>query len=117
MGTGAAGRPSEEGTPALSIVVDDQDLPDIELDLDQLVREGARRMLVMALKAEVDAYVAAHAEERDEEGHAQVVRNGVARPRKVTTAAGELAVEAPRVDDRREGFQFKSKILPPWARR
>jgi transposase-like protein len=87
------------------------------LDLDELVREGARRMLATALRVEVDAYIAAHLEERDDQGHAQVVRNGAARPRKVTTAAGELEVEAPRVDDRRQGFQFKSKILPPWARR
>jgi transposase-like protein len=41
----------------------------------------------------------------------------VGQPRKVTTAAGELEIEAPRVDDRREGSRFKSKILPPWARR
>ncbi len=39
----------------LSIVVEDQDRPGLELDLDALVREGARRMLVSALKAEVDA--------------------------------------------------------------
>jgi hypothetical protein len=70
--------PSEEGTPLLTIVVEDQDRPGLELDLDALVREGARRMLVTALKAEVDAYVAAHTEERDGEGHALVVRNGVA---------------------------------------
>jgi putative transposase len=49
--------------------------------------------------------------------HALVVRNGVAQPRKVTTAAGELEIEAPRVNDRREGYRFTSKILPPWARR
>jgi len=117
MRTGAAVRPSEEGTPVLRIVVEDQDRPGLELDLDTLVREGARRMLVTALKAEVDAYIAAHAEERDDEGHALVVRNGVGRPRKVTTAAGELEIEAPRVNDRREGIRFTSKILPPWARR
>ncbi len=58
-----------EGTPVLSMVVDDEDRPGLELDLDALVREGARRMLVTALKVEVDAYVAAHAEERDSEGH------------------------------------------------
>jgi len=101
----------------LRIVVEDQDRAGLELDLDELVREGARRMLVTALLAEADAYVAGHVEERDEQGHAQVVRNGVARPRRVTTGAGALEVEAPRVDDRREGFQFKSKILPPWVRR
>jgi hypothetical protein len=35
----------------------------------------------------------------------------------VTTAAGELEIQAPRVDDRREGRRFTSAILPPWARR
>jgi hypothetical protein len=104
--TKAAERPSEEGTPVLSIVVEDQDRSGFELDLDALVREGARRMLVTALKAEVDAYVAAHAEERDSQGHALVVRNGVAEPHKVTTAAGVLEIEASRVNDRREGCRF-----------
>jgi len=51
MRTGAAGKPSEEGTPVLSIVVEDQDRPGIKLDLDALVREGARPMLMTALKA------------------------------------------------------------------
>ena len=88
-----------------------------KLDLDALVREGARRMLLAALKAEVDEYVAQHADHRDEAGHALVVRNGVAEPRKVTTAAGELEIQAPRVHDRREGRRFTSAILPPWARR
>src|SRR6516165_3655561 len=90
---------------------------DLKLDLDALVREGARRMLLAALKAEVDEYVAQHADHRDDAGHALVVRNGVAEPREVTTAAGELEIQAPRVDDRRDGRRFTSAILPPWARR
>jgi hypothetical protein len=49
----------------------------LKLDLDALVREGARRMLLAALKAEVDEYVGQHADHRDEAGHALVVRNGV----------------------------------------
>jgi putative transposase len=89
----------------------------VKLDLDALVRDGARRMLVAALRAEVDEYLAQHAHERDAAGHALVVRNGVAEPRKVTTAAGELEVQAPRVHDRRAGQRFTSAILPPWARR
>ena len=36
--------------------------------IDEIVREGARRMLAEALRAEVDAYVAAFAAERDESG-------------------------------------------------
>jgi TCP-1/cpn60 chaperonin family protein len=62
----------------------------LKLDLDALVREGARRMLPAALKAEADEYIAEHADHRDDDGHALVVRNGVAEPRTVTTAAGAL---------------------------
>ena len=44
--------------------------------IDEIVREGARRMLAEALQAEVDAYIAAFAAERDENGRRLVVRNG-----------------------------------------
>jgi len=102
----------------LRIVASEQaDQDALKLDLDALVREGARRKLVTALKTEVDEYVAQHADHRDEAGHALVVRNGVAELRTVTAAAGELEIQAPRVHDRREGRRFTSAILPPWARR
>ena len=35
--------------------------------IDELVREGARRMLAEALQAEVDAYIAQFIDERDEQ--------------------------------------------------
>jgi putative transposase len=76
----------------LSVVTDAQAQDELRLDLDGLVREGARRMLTVALVAEVDAYLAAHAAERDEAGRRLVVRNGHARQRAVTTAAGAVAV-------------------------
>ena len=101
----------------MSIVVGDEDRSDLDLDLDAIVREGARRMLMSALRAEVDEYIGAHSGERDATDKALIVRNGVARPRKVTTAAGELEIQAPRVNDRRQGICFRSAILPPWARR
>ena len=44
--------------------------------LDELVREGARRMLAAALEAEVAGYVDAHTGEVDEHGRQLVVRNG-----------------------------------------
>ena len=89
--------------------------------LDEIAREGARRMLAQALEAEVVDYIARH-QERDEHGHAQVVRNGKARPRKVTLGSGTIEVRAPRVDDRRQDDggkrrRFRSQILPPYMRR
>jgi putative transposase len=90
---------------------------DLGVDLDELAREGARRMLAIALQLEVDAYVGKCAGFRDERGHALVVRNGKARARKVTVGSGTVEVEAPRVHDRRPGEKFTSRILPPWMRR
>jgi transposase-like protein len=91
--------------------------------IDEIVREGARRMLAAALEAEVDAYVAEFAGERDAEGRRLVVRNGHAQPRQVSTAAGAVEVIAPRVNDKRtdavtgERKRFASAILPPWCRK
>jgi putative transposase len=107
----------------LSVVADEAARTELHLDLDELAREGARRMLAAALEAEVDNYLAAHAAERDEGGRRLVVRNGHARRREVTTSAGAIPVRAPRVDDRRvdpvtgERVRFRSVILPPWCRR
>jgi putative transposase len=83
---------------------------------------AARRMLAEALEAEVEAYVEAARGERDERGHALVVRNGHARKRKVLLGAGAIEVRAPRVNDKRldEGGQrrsFKSVVLPPYMRK
>lgn len=94
---------------------------EIRLSLDELTREGARRMLVAALETEVAEYLESHRSETDEAGHAQVVRNGRAQPRKVTLGTGTVEITAPRVNDRRviegERQRFTSEILPPYMRR
>jgi transposase-like protein len=74
-------------------------------------------MLALALQTEVDEYLQRAKDARDEQGHALVVRNGRARERTVTLGVGELKVRAPRVDDRRAGERFTSRILPPYMRR
>src|SRR5689334_5186018 len=56
--------------------------------IDEIVREGARRMLAEALQAEVEAYIAQFAGERDQRGRRLVVRNGSHQPREVVTSAG-----------------------------
>jgi transposase-like protein len=92
------------------------------LDLDEIARQGARRMLAEALEAEVQDYLQAATGERDEQGHALVVRNGHAREREVLCGAGAVEVKAPRVNDQRvdengNRRRFKSVILPPYMRR
>jgi len=91
--------------------------------IDEIVRDGARRMLAAALEVEVAAYIAAHAGELDEQGRRLVVRNGHARPRQVLTSSGAVEVATPRVNDKRvdeatgERQRFASVILPAWCRR
>jgi len=94
-----------------------------ESPLDEIAREGARRMLAAALRAEADAYVDALIEVVDEDGHRMVVRNGYAEPRTVLCAAGAVEVRAPRVNDKRidettgQRKRFASAILPAWCRK
>jgi len=88
--------------------------------LTEVLRRGAKRLLAEAIEAEVDEYLEARKEIRDERGHRAVVRNGYLPQRKITTGIGEVAVKQPRVRDRRpaeEREQFSSKILPPYLRK
>lgn len=78
--------------------------------------------MAAALEAEVDAYLAKHADARDEAGHRQVVRNGHCPARRIQTGVGDMEVRRPRVEDRREDgrgqrIRFTTKILPPCLRR
>ena len=90
--------------------------------LDEVLRQGARQMLVKAVEAEVTAYIETHQHEVDQDGRRLVVRNGHARERTIVSGVGQLKIQAPRVDDRRvdeqgRRFRFTSQILPPYLRR
>ncbi|MGH3260530.1 MAG: transposase, partial [Trebonia sp.] len=108
----------------LKVVQEDRDAQETGRSLlDEIARDGARQMLAAALAAEVAAYVDAHAELVDEDGHRLVARNGYHEPRQVIPAAGALDVRAPRVNDKRVGeatgerMRFSSAILLAWTRR
>jgi transposase-like protein len=115
----------KEGTPMTNVrtLSVGEGNEEIQVTLDQLAREGARRMIAAALRAEADEYVERFSDELDEDGHRLVVRNGRARERKVTIGSGTIPVRAPRVNDKRveeeagERQRFSSRILPAYARR
>ncbi len=95
---------------------------EISVTLDDLAREGARRMIAAALDAEVEQYVASLVDELDEDGKRLVVRNGRGRERKLTVGSGTVPIKAPRVNDKRvdeagKRQKFSSRILPAYARR
>src|SRR5262249_52968374 len=117
-------RVGRETPPMLKVVEkrDEREAGEELLLLDEIAREGARRMLVEARQAEVNDYVERHRGERDEQGHALVVRNGRAQTRKVTLGAGTVELRAPgvadhRCDDSGRRRRFTSHILPPYMRR
>jgi putative transposase len=90
--------------------------------LDEVLREGARRLLSSAVEAEVESYLAQTADLRDEKGHRLVVRNGYLPERKIQTGIGPISVRRPRVEDRRSleaggGIRFSSKLVPPYVRK
>jgi transposase-like protein len=96
---------------------------EIAVTLDDLAREGARRMIAAALNAEVEQYVAAFVDEVDEDGkrlvrsRARPLRTHRSRPNRQL-----VPIRAPRVNDKRvdasgERKKFSSRILPAYARR
>jgi transposase-like protein len=91
--------------------------------LTEIARDGARRMLAAALRAEADTFVAQHAEEALPDGRQRVVRHGHAPERSIQTGIGALDVRRPKVRDRaadvadEKKIRFTSAILPKWARR
>jgi putative transposase len=69
-----------------------------------VLRDGARRMLMQAIEAEVEAFLASHAELSDEQGRRRIVRNGHAPERQIQTGIGPVEVRRPRVCERAAGF-------------
>ena len=87
-----------------------------------VLREGARRMLMQAIEAEVETFLAAHGSLVDEQGRRRLVRNGHAPERQIQTGIGPLEVRRPKVRDRGgaaggKPIRFTSAILPAYLRR
>lgn len=85
--------------------------------IDELARDGARRIIAEALELEARAHIEKYRSLRDERGCALVTGNGKARERSVTLGCGTIQIRAPRVRDKREGEKFSSEILPPYLRK
>ena len=62
--------------------------------LEQLLREGARKLLQAAIENEVIDYIQLHKDRLDENGQRLVVRNGHLPEREVISGAGPIPVVA-----------------------
>jgi transposase-like protein len=112
-------------SPQLSV----ESVGSVESSLGEIVREGAEKLVKMAVMAEFEDYFSQYSHLTDQNGKQLIVRNGYHQERNVMTAAGNIRVKIPRLSDRREGegkgkgkgkeerLNFHSKVIPPYLRR
>ena len=80
--------------------------------LDEIAREGARRMLMSVLDAEVEEFLGRKRYER--QSGSVGYRNGYGKQRKVAIGSGTMNLRAPRVRESRR--PFKSQVLKSYQR-
>ncbi len=103
-------------SPHLSVV-------SVENSLGEIVREGAEKLVKLAVMAEFEEFFSQYSHLKEAKGKQSLVRNGYHPERTVMTSAGNIRVRIPRVNDRSEGkrqeerLRFHSKLLPPYLRR
>lgn len=91
--------------------------------LTEIALEGARQMLMAAVKAEAASFVAQFGGELLPDGRQRVVRHGAGPERTIQTGIGPIPVQRQKVRDRatdappEKRIRFTSNILPKWARR
>ena len=68
--------------------------------LQELLREGARKLLATAIEAEVAAFIEEHSALQTDEGKVVVVRNGYLPERPIQTGLGDIEVKLPKVPNR-----------------
>ena len=94
----------------------------IDDPLTAVLRSGARRLLMQAIEAEAEAFLATMQTQRLADGRERVVRHGHGPERLVQTGIGPVAVQRVKLRDRNPGaagerIRFTSALLPRWARR
>lgn len=89
--------------------------------LDEIVQEGARRMLQAAIDAEVESFIALHVDRTDDRGRRLVVKNGSLPEREILTGAGAIPVTQGRVRDNdpdpSSRVTFSPSVLPSYLRK
>ena len=88
--------------------------------LTDLLRQGARQLIAQAVEAELNRFLAAHADQTDAAARRRLVRHGYLPEWDIQTGIGAVALKVPRVRDRApEGapLRFASTILPRYLRR
>ncbi len=86
--------------------------------LTDLLRSGARQLIMHAIEVEVQEFLAPYTEARTEDGKAVVVRNGYHPERQVQTGIGPVTVRVPKVRSKTgKPVTFHSALVPPYVRK
>ena len=76
--------------------------------LEEVLRDGARKMLQEAIENEVLEYIQQACELRNEMSKRPVIRNGHLPARDILTGLGPINIRQPRVRDQREGIHSQA---------
>jgi len=85
--------------------------------LEEILREGARKLLQQAIECEVDEYVKMFADLKGEDRRSLIVRNGYLPRRFIQSGIGPIEIRQARVRDGTGMHKFTSAILPRYARK
>lgn len=101
------------------VLPQDKNLPGISARsaLEEVLRDGARKMLQAAIENEVADYVEHFKDLKDEMNRCLVTKNGHLPSRDILTGIGPINIQQPRVRDKRDGEAFSSTVLPKYKRR
>ena len=82
--------------------------------LTELLRSGARQLIVDAVEAELHELLNQYVDIKDQHGHRQIVRNGYLPEREIQTGIGPVKVKVPKTRDKSgQGIKFNSALYRP----
>jgi transposase-like protein len=85
--------------------------------LEEIIRDGARKMLQSAIENEVLEFIENNKYQKDEKGHRLIVRNGYLPKRNIQSGIGDISIKQPRVRDKAKNIKFTSTLLPRYMKK
>ena len=99
-------------------VVELKDLASNVDPLNDLLREGAQRLIYQAVESELHSFLTQYTDRATDDGKAGVVRNGYLPEREIQTGIGSVKVKVPKVRSKLgEPVTFRSCLVPPYVRK
>lgn len=86
-------------------------VPEVQMSLDEMVLEGARRLIQQALEEERTRFLGRDLYEHHKSGQKKQYRNGTGRERSLSFASGTIPVRVPRLRE-----PFESQIVGRYQR-